>query len=475
MEPKKFYPHQFGLIHFSGIGGIGMSGIAEILHNLGCKIQGSDVTKSANVLRLEKIGIKVFIGQNEANISNVSVLVRSSAIGRDNPELVAARKHNIPVIDRADMLKEIMFLKNCVTIAGTHGKTTTTSIIAHLFKDLAFDPTVINGGILNSYNSNAYLGQGDWLVAEADESDGSFNKLPAQIAVVTNIEPEHMEFYGDFNSLRAAFKSFIEKVPFYGFAVLCSDHDEVSNIAKEIKDRKIITYGEGVEASVRATNIILKEHGVGFTLEVNLANHIGAYPDFFLPLYGRHNVANALAAIAVTLGIGAEIEHVKKSLAQFLGVKRRLTVTAKIKNNITIIDDYGHHPTEIKATISAVCEMNQVRKKRGNIIVVMQPHRYSRLYDLFKEFSYCFAGADKIFITDVYAAGEKEISGINKESLVNAIKHNGQQEAYEVANLSKIEVQLKEHLNAHDLIIFLGAGDITQYANSVPAKLEALL
>ena len=475
MEPKKFYPDKFGVIHFSGIGGIGMSGIAEILYNLGCKIQGSDLTKNANVDRLEKLGIKVFIGQKEQNIDKISVLVRSSAVSDENPEVVAARKKNIPVIDRADMLKEIMFLKNCITIAGTHGKTTTTSIIAHIFENLGFAPTVINGGILNSCNTNAYLGKGDWLVAEADESDGSFNKLPAHIAVVTNIDPEHMEFYGNFTTLRAAFKAFIEKVPFYGFAVLCSDHMELKNLSTEIKDRKIITYGEGEEALVRAVNIKPKVNGLAFDLEVKLANYAGTYKNFFVPMFGKYNVANSLAAIAVALGLGAKIDDIQKSLAGFLGVKRRLTITGIVKNNITIIDDYGHHPTEIKASLGAVKEMNDIKAKRGKVIAVMQPHRYSRLYDLFNEFSHCLIEADKIFVTDVYAAGEQEISGINKMALIKAIQNNGHKNVYAVDDLNYVEILLKEHLSENDTVIFMGAGDITKYANSLPAKLENIL
>jgi len=472
-QVKSFSPENFGVIHFCGIGGIGMSGIAEILHNLGCKVQGSDLSNNANVQRLEGLGIKVFVGQKEENIGDISVVVRSSAVKDDNAEVVAARKKNIPVIARADMLKEIMFLKNCVTIAGTHGKTTTTSMIAQLFETAGLNPTVVNGGILNSCNTNAYLGSGDWLVAEADESDGSFNKLPAQVAVVTNIDPEHMEFYGSFANLRQAFKDFVEKVPFYGFAVLCIDHPEVRNLSAEITDRKIFTYGFSEDAQICGKNLSIRENGFLFDVEIKIPGYEKLITDIFLPMFGQHNVSNALAAISVAAGFKMDPEVIKKSLSDFLGVKRRLTVTGVVKD-ITVIDDYGHHPTEIKASIQAVKEM-QKNSNKGNLLAVVQPHRYSRVYDLFNEFARAFSDADKVFVTDIYAAGENEITGINKESLVSAVKETGQNNVYPVDNLNDLAGLLKDHVAANDTVICLGAGDITKYANELPEKLREVL
>jgi len=472
-QVKNFSPENFGVIHFCGIGGIGMSGIAEILHNLGCKVQGSDLSNNANVVRLFNLGIKTFIGQKEENIGGISVVVRSSAVSDKNPEVVAARKKNIPVIARADMLKEIMHLKNCVTIAGTHGKTTTTSMVAQLFETAGLNPTVINGGILNSCNTNAYLGSGDWLVAEADESDGSFNKLPAQVAIVTNIDPEHMEFYGSFANLRQAFKDFIEKVPFYGFAVLCYDHQEVKNLITGINDRKIISYGFSPEAQVCGKNLSIRENGFIFDVDVKIPGQEQTITDIFLPMFGKHNVSNALAAIAVAIGFKMEADVIKGFLKDFMGVKRRLTVTGTIKD-ITVIDDYGHHPTEIKASLQGVKEMHQ-NSNKGNLIAVVQPHRYSRVYDLFAEFAHCFSDADKVFITDIYAAGEKEISGINKESLISAVKETGHSKVYPVENLDELAGLLKEHVSSGDTIICLGAGDITKYANELPDQLKKIL
>jgi UDP-N-acetylmuramate--alanine ligase len=466
---KKFSPENSDLIHFSGIGGIGMSGIAEILNNLGYQVQGSDKSKNYNTDRLEKLGIKIFSEQKELNIENATVIVRSSAVKDNNPEIIAARKNSVPVIARADMLKEIMHLKNCVTVAGTHGKTTTTSMIAHLFESAKLEPTVINGGILNSCGTNAYLGKGDWLIAEADESDGSFNKLPANVAVVTNIDPEHMEFYGSMENLRKAFKDFVEKVPFYGFAVLCIDNSEVKNLSKEIKDKKIITYGFNEEAAIIASNLRLDSNGFIFDVTINKKEKIKG---IHLPMYGKHNVLNALAAISVAIGFDINHNLIKSSLAMFMGVKRRLTITGTI-NKITIIDDYGHHPTEIKASLSAVKEMNSTTNQ-GNVIAIVQPHRYSRVYDLFNDFANCFTDADKIFICDIYAAGEKEIDGINKDSLVKAIKETGKEHVFAIKNIANIANEIKAHITNGDSIICLGAGDITKYANSLPKELQKL-
>ena len=469
INTKAFSAKNFGVIHFSGIGGIGMSGIAEILHNLGCKIQGSDLNDNVNITRLKKLGISISIGHKESNIKGSSVVVRSSAVKDSNPEIIAARKNKIPVIARADMLKEIMYLKKSITVAGSHGKTTTTSIIAHLFEAAKLNPTVINGGILNSCNTNAYLGSGEWLVAEADESDGSFNKLPADIAVVTNVDPEHMEFYGSFANLRQSFKRFIEKVPFYGFAVLCYDNQTLLNLASEINDRKIISYGFAEKTDIRCKNIEVTDFGVKFDVAINIPYKTKLLKNLYLPIYGKHNISNALAAIAIAIKMDFNEDIIRNSLKNFLGVKRRLTITGTV-NDITVIDDYAHHPTEIEASLNAVSEIRKIKNK-GNIIAIMQPHRYSRLLELFNNFAYSFKRADKIFITDVYAAGEQEIAGINKKSLVKAIKDTGQKNVYMVDNLNNLDLEIKKHLQENDIIIFLGAGDITKYANEFPKKL----
>lgn len=473
ISAKQFSPEALGIIHFSGIGGIGMSGIAEILHNLGCRVQGSDMSDNANVDRLEKLGIKVHIGQKEENISGISVVVRSTAIRDNNPEIVAARKANIPVIARAEMLKEIMCLKKCITIAGTHGKTTTTSMVAHLLESAELHPTVVNGGILNSCNTNAYLGSGEWLVAEADESDGSFNKLPADIAIVTNIDPEHMEFYGSFANLRKAFKDFIEKIPFYGFAVLCYDHQVVRGLISDITDRRVISYGFSDKADVVCKNLILSEEGFQFDVIVNIPKKEQVIEGLKLPMYGKHNVSNALSAITVCVEMGVSADIIKKSLGKFLGVKRRLTVTGMV-DNITIIDDYGHHPTEIEASLKAVKEIQNI-KQEGRLIAVIQPHRYSRVFDLFNDFVHCVKDADLVFISDIYAAGEQPISGINKESLIKAIKKSGQEEVYPLLNLDNVANELKMHVKHNDTVICLGAGDITKYSHSLPEKLKQIL
>ncbi len=468
-----FSAKNFGVIHFCGIGGIGMSGIAEILANLGCEVQGSDISRNNNIARLKSLKIKIFIGQAGENIKGVSVVIRSSAIRDDNVEVVEARKNNIPVIARADMLKEIMRLKNSVTIAGTHGKTTTTSMIAELFESAGLEPTVINGGILNSCNTNAYLGSGDWIVAEADESDGSFNKLPAEVAIVTNIDPEHIEFYGNFENLRKAFLNFVDKVPFYGFAVLCNDHMIVKNIISEIKDRRIISYGFADDSMVRGINLRPHKKGNLFDVSIKLKNLDLFIRDIYLPMYGKHNVQNALAAISVGVGFGVSEKILKLFLENFLGVKRRLT---RVESDLDfiIIDDYGHHPTEIRASISAA---NDIKKQadNANLIVIIQPHRYSRVYNLFNEFSNAFIDADMVFVTDIYAAGEEKIEGINQDSLATEIAKNSNVKVLQISDLNNLASDLKDHIQEKDVILFLGAGDITKYANELPRNLKKIM
>ena len=473
INKHNFSTEDFGEIYFSGIGGIGMSGIAEILHNLGCNITGSDLSHNNNIARLEKLGIKIYLKQNATNIKKAAVVVRSSAVKDDNPEIIAARMAKIPVIARADMLKEIMRMKKCITIAGTHGKTTTTSLIAHLLESSDLCPTVINGGILNSCGTNAYLGSGDWLVAEADESDGSFNKLPADIAVVTNIDAEHMEFYGNFANLRQAFKDFIEKIPFYGIAILCYDHPIVKSLIDEIIDRRITSYGFAPEADISCQNLKLTSDGFVFDAVINNIGEHRIIEKLHLPMYGKHNVLNSLAAIAVALEMGLSDKMIRDNLKNFLGVKRRLTVVGQV-NNITIIDDYGHHPAEISASLTAVKEMQEITNK-GKLIAVIQPHRYSRLFDLFNDFIHCTKNADTVFISDVFAAGEQEISGINAQSLIAAIKKSGKKEIYHLQNLENMATEIKNHINKNDIVICLGAGDITKYTHLLPEKLSQIL
>src|SRR5712691_12337469 len=380
-------PREIGPIHFVGIGGIGMSGIAEVLVNLGYTVKGSDVVDSANVNRLRDKGIAVAIGHKAENVDGADVLVVSSAIKRDNPELIAARAQRLPVVRRAEMLAELMRLKSCIAIAGTHGKTTTTSLVACLLEASHFDPTVINGGIINAYGTNARLGGGDWMVVESDESDGSFLRLPATIAVVTNVDPEHLDHYGTFDALRAAFVRFVENIPFYGFAVLCSDHPEVQALIPRVADRRIITYGLGANADVRAINLRLDRGGADFDvmIENRATNESRVIVDMRLPMFGQHNVQNALAAIAVAQEMGLPDETIRRALGSFAGVKRRFTKTGEA-HGITVIDDYGHHPVEIAAVLRAA---RQAYGGSGRVIAVMQPHRYTRLGALKDEFAGC--------------------------------------------------------------------------------------
>jgi UDP-N-acetylmuramate--alanine ligase len=469
-------PVDIGIIHVIGIGGIGMSGIAEILHNLGYKVQGSDVAESGNVARLREKGISVVIGHKEENIEGVAVVVKSSAVKKDNPEILGARSRHIPVICRAEMLAEIVRLKNTVAIAGTHGKTTTTSMVAHLFEKAALQPTVINGGIINTRGTNAYLGSGEWLVVEADESDGTFIRLPAVVGIVTNIDPEHLEHYGSFEGVKQAFHTFIENLPFYGFAVMCKDHPEVKTLMGQIIDRKIITYGleehqNGVD--LRAINI--RPKGIGSVFDVVLSARLTQdeeriIHDVVLPMPGIHNVSNALAAIGVAAELRFGDEVIRWGFEDFKGVKRRFTETGEVEG-VLVIDDYGHHPTEIMATLRTARTVADQRG--GRVIAIAQPHRYSRVHDLFKEFATCFTHADMIYISDIYAAGEKPIDGISRDSLVAAIRGTGKdvkplQDPETLANTIATVAQ------PNDLVVCLGAGNITYWANELPAGLEAV-
>ena len=463
-------PRDIGRIHFVGIGGIGMSGIAELLHNLGYLVQGSDIAKNANVARLEGLAIPVSVGHQAANLGDAQVVVVSSAIDIDNPELGEARVRSIPIVRRAEMLAELMRLKSCVTIAGTHGKTTTTSMVAALLDAGDFDPTVVNGGIINAYGTNTRLGQGEWMVVEADESDGSFLKLPAEVAVVTNIDPEHLEHYGSFEMLKEAFRSFVEKVPFYGFAVMCIDHPEVQDLIGGIEDRRILTYGFATQSDTRITDLDIGPDGCRFSVEVGerVCGRAIAIGDLALPMPGRHNALNATAALTVALGLGIAPETIRAALAGFAGVKRRFTHVGDW-GSARLYDDYGHHPVEIAAVLAAARQAGA-----GRTIAVVQPHRYTRLRDLFSEFCTCFNDADCVFVMPVYAAGEKPIEGISAEALVDGMRARGHRHVSLVADEAGLAPALAGEAQADDIIVFLGAGSISGWAYAMPDRLAAL-
>ncbi|MDM9644652.1 MULTISPECIES: UDP-N-acetylmuramate--L-alanine ligase [unclassified Rhizobium] len=463
-------PKAIGLVHFIGIGGIGMSGIAEVLHNLGHRVQGSDQADSANVQRLRDKGIEVFVGHKAENLGDAEVVVVSTAIKKDNPELIAAREKLLPVVRRAEMLAELMRFRNAIAIGGTHGKTTTTSMVATLLEAGGLDPTVINGGIINAYGTNARMGEGEWMVVEADESDGTFLKLPADVAVVTNIDPEHLDHYGNFDAVRAAFRQFVENVPFYGFGVMCLDHPEVQALVGRIEDRKVVTYGENPQADVRFMNVRIDGARSTFDVEIRRrrTGQVIKLDNLVLPMPGRHNVSNATAAIAVANRLGMSSEDIAKGLASFGGVKRRFTLTGEW-NGVQIFDDYGHHPVEIKAVLKAAREAC-----KGRVIAVHQPHRYSRLASLFEEFAACFNDADSIFLAPVYAAGEEPIEGANAEALVSLIKSGGHRDARFLASPELLPEMVAEIAKPGDFVVLLGAGSITYWAAALPKQLEGL-
>lgn len=465
-------PREAGTLHFIGIGGIGMSGIAEILHGMGYKVQGSDQSDNANVQRLRQKGITVFIGHDARHVEAADVVVYSSAVKESNPELAAARTARLPTVPRADMLAELMRLKNAVVIGGTHGKTTTTSMVGALLEEGGFDPTVINGGIVNRYGTNTRLGGSNWLVAESDESDGSFTRLPATVTVVTNIDPEHMEHYGDFDSVRAAYRKFVENVPFYGYAVLCTDHPEVQALAEGVRDRRIVTCGLNDRADVRATNI--RTTARGSTFDVTFSGTVtGGAPetirDIFLPMPGQHNVKNVLAALTVARKMNMPDQAMRRALENFSGVRRRFTITGEI-SGVTIVDDYGHHPVEIAAVLKAA--RTAAAEQGGRVIAVVQPHRYSRLSSLFEEFSACFGDADSVIVADVYAAGEKPIDGADKDHLAAAIARHGVGDVKTLESPDDLPRLVAGMARSGDIVVCLGAGDITKWANALPAALE---
>jgi UDP-N-acetylmuramate--alanine ligase len=463
-------PRDIGPVHFVGIGGIGMSGIAEVLVNLGYTVQGSDVADSANVKRLREQGIEVAIGHDAKNISAAEVIVVSSAIKRDNPELVAARAQRLPVVRRAEMLAELMRLKSCVAIAGTHGKTTTTSLVAALLDAGGFDPTVINGGIINAYGTNARLGAGDWMVVEADESDGTFLKLPADVAIVTNVDAEHLDHFGTFAAVQEAFRAFVENVPFYGFSVMCTDHPTVQRLVGRIEDRRIITYGENPQADVRLSD--LSHAGGQSHFSVLFRNRAGEVVHeigkLALPMPGRHNALNATSAIAVAHELGIGDDQIRKALAAFGGVKRRFTRTGEW-NGTVIIDDYGHHPVEIAAVLRAAREST-----KGQIIAVVEPHHSTRLQSLFEGFSTCFNDANAVIVAHVYPAGEASISGIDRDALVQGLRARGHRQVIPLDDAKQLAPLVKNLVRPGDTVVFLGAGNITQWAYALPGELKAL-
>jgi len=463
-------PFTIDVIHFVGIGGIGMSGIAEVMHNLGYAVQGSDIAENANVERLKRLGIPVTIGQRAETLGEAQVIVISSAVKADNPEVVAARERQIPVVRRAEMLAELMRLKWCVSVAGTHGKTTTTSMCAAILDAANFDPTVINGGIINAYGTNARLGEGDWMVVEADESDGTFVKLPATLAVITNIDPEHLDFYGDFDALRAAFNQFVENVPFYGAAILCLDHPEVQALMARIRDRRLVTYGFSKQADLRAVDLTFAEGGADFTAEFDdrRAGTTRRIEGLHLPMPGEHNVQNALAALAVGLQLGFDEDTLRAGLAGFSGVGRRFTKTGEA-GGITVIDDYAHHPVEIAAVLGAARQAYS-----GRILAVVQPHRYSRLAHLFDDFCTCFNQADGVLVAPVYEAGEDPVEGVNAEALVQGLRAHGHRSVAAIAGPGELPRAVAERAGPGDLVICLGAGSITNWARVLPSELAQL-
>ncbi len=458
-------PLELGSIHFVGIGGIGMSGIAEVLMTHGYTVQGSDAKASKITDRLVKLGAKFFEGQAAANIGNAAVVVVSSAIKKGNPELEEARRRKLPVVRRAEMLAELMRLRSNIAVAGTHGKTTTTTMVATLLDKGGFDPTVINGGVIHAYGSNARAGAGEWMVVEADESDGSFNRLPATIAIVTNIDPEHMEHWGTFDALRKGFYDFVSNIPFYGLAVCCTDHAEVQALVGRITDRRIVTFGFNAQADVRAVDLRFENGIAHFNIILQSEGNGSKIENCTLPMPGDHNVSNALAAVAVARHLGMKREEIREALASFAGVNRRFTKVAEV-NGVTIIDDYGHHPVEIAAVLRAARQAT-----KGRVIAVHQPHRYTRLSSLFEDFCTCFNEADVVGIADVYAAGEDPIPGASRDDLVAGLIAHGHRHARAVKDEADLARLVKEQARPGDMVVCLGAGTISTWANNLPARL----
>ncbi|WP_293676343.1 UDP-N-acetylmuramate--L-alanine ligase [uncultured Phenylobacterium sp.] len=462
-------PFEIGPVHFIGIGGIGMSGIAEIMMRTGYSVQGSDAKASANTERLEKLGAKIFIGHDAAQLDGAYAVVYSTAVKPDNPEMVAARERRLPLVRRAEMLAELMRLQFSVAVGGTHGKTTTTSMIAALLDAGGLDPTVVNGGIINAYGANAKVGTGDWIVVEADESDGTFLKLKSTCAVVTNIDPEHLDHYGDFEAVKRAFRDFVENIPFYGFAAVCIDHPEVQAMASRVENRRLVTYGMNPQAEVRAHNVSMGPDGARFSVIMQpRGGGLISFDDLHLPMAGDHNVLNALAAIAVARELGVSPADIRKGLTEFAGVRRRFTTTG-VANGVRVIDDYGHHPVEIASVLKAARAVTS-----GKVIAVVQPHRYSRLRDLFDDFCHCFNDADVVIVADVYAAGEAPIEGASRDGLIEGLRRYGHRRVLALPGPGDLAAIVRAEAAPGDLVVLLGAGDITSWSYALPGELEAL-
>ena len=470
MNRHRPVPFELGPVHFVGIGGIGMSGIAEIMLRIGYTIQGSDAKASANTERLEKLGARIFIGQDGVNVEGASAVVYSTAIKGDNPELAAARARRLPLVRRAEMLAELMRLQFSVAVGGTHGKTTTTSMVAALLDAGGLDPTVVNGGIINAYGTNAKVGEGDWIVVEADESDGTFLRLKSTCAIVTNIDPEHLDHYGDFDAVRKAFRDFVENIPFYGFAAVCTDHPEVQAMAAKVENRRLVPYGVNPQAEVRALNITMGPDGSRFDVVIApLDGEVLNWRDLHLPMAGHHNVMNALAAIAVARELGVSESDIRKGLTGFGGVRRRFTTTG-VANGVRVIDDYGHHPVEIAAVLRAARAVTT-----GRVIAVVQPHRYSRVKDLFSEFCACFNDADTVIVSEVYTAGELPLPGASRDDLVDGLRRFGHRRVLALNGPADLAAMVSAEAKPGDLVVLLGAGDITAWAYALPGQLEALI
>jgi UDP-N-acetylmuramate--alanine ligase len=469
IKRRRPVPFELGPVHFIGIGGIGMSGIAEIMLRIGYTVQGSDAKASANTDRLAQLGAKIFIGHDAAHVEGASAVVYSTAVKPDNPEMVAGRNARLPLVRRAEMLAELMRLQFSVGVAGTHGKTTTTSMVAALLDAGGLDPTVVNGGIINAYGTNAKVGEGDWIVVEADESDGSFLRLKSTVGIITNIDAEHLDHWGDFEAVKKGFQDFVENIPFYGFCAVCTDHPEVQALTSRIENRRLVTYGTNPQAEVRVQNITMGPDGAGFDVVISPLNGEEVrYEGLHLPMAGQHNVLNATAAIAVARELGVDAESIRKGLAGFGGVKRRFT-TVGVANGIRVIDDYGHHPVEIANVLKAARAVTE-----GRVIAVVQPHRYTRLRDLMAEFSSCFNDADVVIVADVYTAGEAPIEGVDRDGLVEGLRRFGHRRAIPLESPAALAGIVAEEAKAGDLVVLLGAGDITSWAYALPAQLEAL-
>ncbi len=463
-------PRDVGPIHFIGIGGIGMSGIAEVMATLGYKVQGSDISDNYNVARLRKNSIAVKIGHRAENLGEAQVVVVSSAVRPDNPELVEARNRYLPIVRRAEMLAELMRFKSCVAVGGTHGKTTTTSLVAALLDAGGLDPTVINGGIINAYGTNARLGKGDWMVVESDESDGTFVKLPADIVIVTNIDPEHLDHYGTFEKAKEAFLAFVENIPFYGFAVLCIDHPVVQELIGQVRDRRIITYGHSPQADVRLLETSYVDGETRFSVRMT-DRRTGVAHDvdgLTLAMPGDHNVMNSTAALAVAKELGISDDSIRRGFKSFTGVKRRFTKTG-VHDGVTVFDDYGHHPVEIAAVLRAAR-----RVTAHKVVAVMQPHRYTRLSSLFNDFCACFNDADTVIIAPVYAAGEAPIEGATHTALVEGMRSRGHRAVHAIERPEQLAPLVRSIVSPGDIVVCLGAGTITQWAYALPGQLAAL-